>query len=110
MMIVKGVMDSKIHKILKANGKNISLKRVQRYISAMGLHSIVIKKLRPYSSKSNIEVNKNILNRDFKATAINQKWCADITYIYTIKDGWTYLAIVVDLYSRKIIGYAYDTK
>ncbi len=78
-------------------------------MSAMGLRSIVVKKFRPHSSKSSVEEKENILNRDFKATAINQKWCADITYVYTIKDGWTYLATVMDLYSRKIIGYAYET-
>ena len=49
------------------------------------------------------------MDRDFSTTSINQKWCTDITYIYTIKDGWTYLASVMDLYSKKIIGYAYHT-
>lgn len=39
----------------------------------------------------------------------NQKWCTDITYIHTQKDGWTYLASVMDFYSRKIIGWAYGT-
>lgn len=50
---------------------------------------------------------KNILNRDFTASTINQKWCIDITYIHIQKEGWTYLASVMDLCSRKIIGYAY---
>lgn len=77
-------------------------------MSTMGLYSIAVKKFRPHSSKPNVGGNKNILNRDFKASAINQKWCADITHIYTIKNGWTYLATVMDLYSRKIIGYAYE--
>ncbi|MBM7685774.1 transposase InsO family protein [Defluviitalea raffinosedens] len=99
----------KIYKALKAIGKNISLKRIQRYMFSMGLPSIVVKKFRPYSSKSSIEEKENLLNRDFKANGINQKWCTDITYIYTIKEGWTYLATVMDLYSRKIIGYAYET-
>lgn len=50
------------------------------------------------------------MNRDFKTTSIHQKWCTDITYIYTKKDGWTYLASVMDLHlhSKKILGYAYD--
>jgi transposase len=88
------------------NGKKISLKRVQRFMSSMGLRSIVVKKFRPHSSKSSVVEKENLLNRDFKATSINQKWCTDITYIHTLKDGWTYLASVMDLYSRKIIGYA----
>ncbi|BDF15401.1 hypothetical protein CLOSCI_02821 [[Clostridium] scindens ATCC 35704] len=41
---------------------------------------------------------ENILKRDFAADAINQKWCMDITYIYVPKEGWTYLASVMDLY------------
>lgn len=47
--------------------------------------------------------------QDFTATDINQKWCTDITYIYTVKDVWTSLASVMDFYRRKIIGWAYDT-
>ena len=52
---------------------------------------------------------RNILRRDFSADTINQKWCTDITYIHVQKEGWTYLASVMDLCSRKIIGYAYGT-
>ena len=99
----------KIFKVLKSSGKKISLKRVQRYMSSMGLRSIVVKKFRPHSSKSNVEEKDNLLNREFKASGINQKWCTDITYIHTLKDGWTYLASVMDLYSKKIIGYSYGT-
>ena len=75
----------------------------------MGLRSIVIKKFRYHSEKITSEQKKNILNRDFNTTGINQKWCTDITYIHTLRDGWTYLASVMDLHSKKIIGYAYDT-
>ena len=99
----------KIYKTLKMNGRNVSLKRVQRYMSSMGLRSIVVKKFRPHSSKSSVEEKENLLNRNFEASGINQKWCTDITYIHTLKDGWTYLASVMDLYSKKIIGYAYGT-
>lgn len=49
------------------------------------------------------------MNLDFSTTSINQKWCTDITYISTAKEGWTYLASVMDLHSKKIIGYSYDT-
>ncbi|MDE4541329.1 IS3 family transposase [Thermoanaerobacterium sp. R66] len=99
----------KIQKALESRGKHISLKRVQRYMSSMGLYSIVVKKFRPYYSKPSLEEKANIINRDFNASNINEKWYTDITYIYTIKDGWTYLASVMDLYSKKIIGYAYGT-
>ena len=49
---------------------------------------------------------ENILKRNFEAASINQKWCTDITYIYVLKEGWTYLAAVMDLCSRK--GNPYD--
>ena len=73
-----------------------------------GLRSVVVKKYRHHSEKGVVPDNKeNILNQDFTTTNINQKWCTDITYIHVLKDGWTYLASVRDLYNRKIIGYAY---
>ncbi|WP_439100035.1 DDE-type integrase/transposase/recombinase [Clostridium boliviensis] len=71
--------------------------------------AIVVKKFRYHSEKTTPDERENILDRDFSTTGINQKWVADITYIHTMKDGWTYLASVMDLHSRKIIGYAYDT-
>lgn len=98
----------KIQKILQSIGIYASIKRVQRRMVFMGLRSIVVKKYRPQSSKCRVEERDNLLNRDFKTTKINQKWVTDITYIHTIKDGWTYLSTVMDLYTRKIIGYAYS--
>ena len=99
----------KIHRKLLDAGKKISLKRVQRYMTLLEIKSIVIKKFRHHSPKNVIEEKENILNRDFSTTGINQKWCGDITYIHTKKHGWTYLASIMDLHSKKIIGYAYDT-
>jgi putative transposase len=99
----------KIQKVLESRGISTSLKRVQRHMAAMKLRSIVVKKYHPHSTKSNVEERENLLNRDFSTSGINQKWCTDITYIYTIKDGWTYLASVMDLHSKKIVGYAYST-
>lgn len=98
----------KIQKILAQQGKKVSLKRVQRYMSAMQIRSIVVKKFRYHSEKVTSDDKENLINRDFTTTSINQKWCTDITYIHTLKDGWTYLASVMDLHSKKIIGYAYD--
>lgn len=77
-------------------------------MSSMGLRSIVIKKYRPYSSKTRVDERENLINQDFTTSTVNQKWCTDITYIHTVKDGWTYLASVMDLYSKKIIGYSYS--
>lgn len=94
----------KIYNDLLEKGWHVSLKRVQRRMAALGIHSVVVKKYRHFSDNNPVAERENILKRDFSATGINQKWCADITYIHTQKDGWTYLASVMDLYSRKIIG------
>ena len=98
----------KIHKILTNQGESISLKRVQRFMNDLGIKSIVCKKYKPHSSKAKVEERENILKRDFSTTTINEKWVTDITYIHTLGDGWCYLATVMDLHSRKIIGYAFD--
>lgn len=96
----------KIHASLNAIGVTISIKRTQRLMKKIGVKSIITKKYRPSTSKHKVEEKENILKRDFQAESINKKWVTDITYIHTIKDGWCYLASVMDLYSKKIIGYA----
>ena len=69
------------------------------------------KKYKPHSSKKVIEDLENVLKRDFTTTtSINEKWVGNITYIHTIKDGWYYLASVLDLHSKKIISYAFGKK
>lgn len=50
----------------------------------------------------------NLLKRDFSTCTINEKWVADITYIPTVKDGLCYLASVLDLHSKKIVGYSFS--
>lgn len=59
-------------------------------------------------SDHDLPVADNILNRHFKAEKANEKWVADISYIRT-NEGWLYLAVVIDLFSRKIVGWAMDT-
>lgn len=107
----KGIYGApKIHHILNQGNYNVSLKRVQRRMTDLGLRSITVRKYRPYSSKKVIEGLENVLKRDFTTTTINEKWIGDITYIHTLKDGWCYLASVLDLHSRKIIGYAFGKR
>ena len=94
----------KIHKILVKQGHKISLNRLQRLMKKAGIRSIVVKKFRPTPSKDKVEERENIIKRNFSTTTINQKWVGDITYIYTLRDGWCYLASVLDLHSRKVTG------
>ena len=73
-----------------------------------GLRSVVIRKYKHYTNVVKIPKGKeNIIARDFSTNTINEKWVTDITYIYVLKEGWTYLASVMDLHNRKIIGYDY---
>lgn len=94
----------KIHRKLTESGIPCSIKRVQRHMKRLGLRSVVVKK---YNHKANqgkvLDDKENVLNRNFKAETINQKWVTDITYIHVLKEGWTYLASVMDLYDRKIM-------
>lgn len=98
----------KIHKKLKEAGWNISIKRVQRLMRKLKIRSIVHKKFKPCSSKNKDVEGENLLKRDFSTTDTNQKWVSDITYIHTVQNGWCYLASIMDLHTRKIIGYAFD--
>ncbi|MCP3925604.1 MAG: IS3 family transposase [Desulfobacterales bacterium] len=59
------------------------------------------------NSKHKLPVAENVLNRKFKVGAVNKVWCTDITYLWT-HEGWMYLAVVIDLFSRKIVGWAIE--
>ena len=75
----------------------------------LGIKSVIIKKYNPGPAKSKVDdTNKpNLLKQEFKAKHLREKLVSDITYIYTKELGWTYLAIVMDLYSLSVIGYSY---
>ena len=75
----------------------------------LGLRSIVVKKYN-HSGNSNNDNTKdypNLLEQNFFAEKPSMKWVGDITYIYTIETGWTYLAIVMDLFDLKVVGWSY---
>ena len=60
-------------------------------------------------SKHRLPVAPNLLEQDSNATAPNQKWAGDITYLAT-SEGWMYLAVVIDLYSRQVVGWSMNTR
>lgn len=99
----------KITKKLQEEGINVSQKRVARRMKFLGLRSIVIKKFNHAgnSKTDNVKGYPNLLEQDFFADKPSQKWVGDITYIYTKETGWTYLAIVMDLFDLKVIGWSY---
>ena len=99
----------KITKILNEQGIKVSQKRVRRRMKTLGLRSITITKIN-HSKKSKTDDTReypNLLEQNFFAERPGQKWVGDITYIYTIETGWTYLAIVMDLFDLKVVGWSY---
>lgn len=79
---------------------------VRRIMRDIGLFSCIKRKfVVTTNSDHTLAIAENILNRDFAADRPNRKWAADITYIPT-KMGWLYLAVVMDLFSRRIVGWS----
>jgi transposase InsO family protein len=60
------------------------------------------------NSRHSQPIKPNTLDRDFTAPALNQKWVGDITYLW-IDEGWLYLAVIIDLFSRKVVGWSIDS-
>ena len=99
----------KITKVLNNQGISVSQKRVARRMNFLGLRSVTVKKFN-HSGKTKSDDAKeypNLLEQNFIADKPSQKWVGDITYIYTKETGWTYLAIVMDLFDLKIVGWSY---
>jgi transposase InsO family protein len=93
---------------LKRRGKKVSRGMVCRIMRANGIKAKTAKKFKATTdSNHNLPVAENILNRDFEASARNEKWVSDITYISTY-EGWLYLAGVLDLYDNSIVGWSMD--
>jgi putative transposase len=91
---------------LAALGHQLSHKRVWRLRRAVGLKGRHPQAWKRTTVHGEHPVSApDLIKRDFTAEGPNQKWCGDITYIKTW-DGWAYLATVIDLYSRKLVGYA----
>jgi transposase InsO family protein len=101
----------KVHEDLVDNHKILCDKETVRVLmSDLGLYSVAKKKFKVTTeSGHNLPVAPNILNRNFESEAPNKKWVTDITYIRTL-EGWLFLAIVLDLFSRKIVGWATSSR
>jgi transposase InsO family protein len=91
-------------------GMNVSEGRVYRLMKAAGLKSKTARKFKPQTtdSKHNLPVAENILNREFNAEKPCQKWVSDITYV-TTGEGFLYLAGILDLYDKGIVGWSMQT-
>ena len=91
---------------LRERGFHVGESRVARLMIANDIKVIRTHKYkRTTDNRHGLPFAGNLLGQDFSALALNAKWVSDISYIWT-QEGWLYLAIVIDLYSSKVIGWA----
>lgn len=91
---------------LRAEGIACGKHRVARLMRRAGLRAVTPRRfVVTTDSKHALPVAQNLLERDFTASKADERWAADITYIWT-REGWLYLAVVMDLFSRRIIGWS----
>jgi len=92
--------------LLKKYGIRVSRKKIARLLREHGLNARRMRKWTTTTdSKHSYPVCENILNRDFFAAKPGQKWVSDITYLREL-NGWVYLTVVIDLFDRKVVGWA----
>ena len=119
-------LDDKVNKAFVDSKERDGARRIQEELAESGdkhdiktiaasmkRQNLVAKAARKFKyttdSKHNLPIAPNLLAQNFKATAPNQKWAGDITYIAT-SEGWLYLAVVIDLYSRQVVGWSMSTR
>ena len=91
---------------LNAEGAKVSKRRVARLMRRRGLCGLRKARFtRTTDSRHKLPIAPNLLGRDFTATAPNRVWVTDVTFIWTLQ-GWLYLAAILDLFSRRVVGWA----
>jgi transposase InsO family protein len=96
----------RVHAELRAHGRRVGRKRVARLMRGMGLSARRKRRFRRTTDSAHaLPVAPNLLGRDFTAAAPDRVWLADLTYIWTA-EGWLYLAAVLDLFTRRVVGWA----
>ena len=95
---------------LKEVGVDVGHRRVGRLMRENG---IIVERTRKFKATTDSDhtfnIAPNLLDRDFAAHGPNQKWAGDISYIWT-REGWLYLAVILDLHSRRVIGWAVSNR
>lgn len=111
MMLVQQVFDDnaqrygaeKIRVILAKNGVHVSAKRISAIMRELGLQSVRTDAKKQYVARQRSE-KRNLLQREFSAEHPNQVWVSDFTY-FKLNRYWVYICVIIDLYSRKIVGW-----
>jgi transposase InsO family protein len=101
----------KITKAIKKKGLKVNHKCIERIMRKYGItpdYRVKFKK-RTTNSKHKYEISANLLEQNFHTTRPNEVWVSDITYVETL-DGWFYLCVIIDLYARKVIGWAFKKR
>jgi transposase InsO family protein len=95
---------------LKEIGLKVGHRRVGRLMRQNGFRVVRTRKYKATTNSNHrFNIAPNLLDRDFTAPAPNQKWAGDISYIWT-REGWLYLAVMIDLHSRRVIGWAVSNR
>jgi transposase InsO family protein len=96
----------RVHKDLKADGERVGCKRVARLMRENRLVARTRRRYRKTTdSKHNFPIAPNLLERDFTAQGPDESWVGDITFLWT-RQGWLYLAVLLDVFSRRVVGWA----
>jgi transposase InsO family protein len=96
----------RIRAALSEKGKCVNRKRILRLMRSAGIQGVMRRRFRCTTDSNHKKpVAPNLLNRTFTIPTINTHWCGDITYIST-REGWLYLAVVIDLASRSVVGWS----
>ena len=96
----------RVHDELKAAGIAVGRKRVARIMRELGLEGRRKRRFKATTdSRHNLPVAENVLDRNFEVDAPDVAWVTDITYVWTA-EGWLYLAAILDLFSRRVVGLA----
>ena len=100
----------RIMKQLNEEGYDVGRYKVRHIMKDLGLKAKIFRRFKVTTdSRHSFPVAPNILDRDFDVSAPNKVWTADISYVWTL-EGWLYLAVVMDLFSRQIVGWAMDKR
>ena len=96
----------RVHRALRKLGRRVGRKRIEARMRALGLRSKRTKRFRRTTRADDTHApSPNLLNRQFARDVPDEAWCGDITFIWT-QEGWVYLALLIDLCSRTIVGWA----
>jgi putative transposase len=118
ILVIRGIHEEskktygakRVKTALEEKGVVCNINRIRRLMRENGIYSVTKYKHRPYpKEKVESRYTDNIINREFQVAAPDKAWCGDITYIRT-EAGWVYLAAVIDLFNREVVGYSISKK